>query len=275
MIKVISKARKSGRYLHVPTMYLQVLAGTNDETLTSDTYSHTPDHQHTNSISNNGPIQTRIIGASATSDKGADMHAHTKKESRGIHIISGLCTKASNIYRGVLLEHVCREPPNTTHGDTNRHAQGATVSHVPGERALHYCGASRFTNRGASSSLCYHYERLAEPRRTIYAEPNTTHTFMESRLHHMAEQHPALAKCKSTSPSEPFSITLGAQPRIADTQAYGRPLRQHPGASTIANGAPALTIHRRYLELNTAGERTFTHHAKPRIGPTPTLRSTL
>jgi len=214
LIQGISKARKSRRYLKVPKMYLQVLAGSHDETLTCDTYSHTPDYQHTSSTSSNGLIQSRIIGASATSDKGADRHTRTAKGSRGIHIATGPFPKASYIYRGVLLEQVCREPPHITHGDTNRLAQGATASHALGERALNHCGASRLTKCGASTSLRYHSERLAEPRKTIHVEPNTTNTFMESRLHHMAVQHPALATCKITSPSKPLIIKRVREPEL-------------------------------------------------------------
>ena len=129
LIQGISKATKSRRYMQVPKMYLHVPSSTNDGTLTCDTYSHTPDHQHTSNTSSNEPIQSRIIGAFATSDKGAEKHTRTAKGSRGAHHIdNGPFSNASYIYRGVLIGQVCGEPPHTTHGDTNRLAQGATAS---------------------------------------------------------------------------------------------------------------------------------------------------
>ena len=203
LIQGISTARKSRRYLQVPKMGLHVPAGTSDETLTGDAYTHAPEYQHTSSTSSNGPIQSSTIGSSATSEKGAERHTRTAKGSRGVHIDNGPFPRASH-----------HRPPHTTHGDTNRLAHGATASHAPGERALHHCGASRFTKCGASTSLRYQHERLAEPQRTIHVEHTTTHTFMESRHHQMAEQHPALATCKSTSPSEPLNTKGVRRPEL-------------------------------------------------------------
>ena len=259
-------------------MYLQVPPCTNDETLTCDTYSHTLDYQHISSTSSNGLIQSRIIGELATSDKGADRLTRTAKGSRRIHIDRGPFPKAYYIYRSVLLEQVCKELPHTTHGDTNRLAKGATTSHAPGERALHHCGASRFTKCGASTSLRYQHERLAEPQRTIHAEHTTTHTFMESRHHQMAEQHPALATCKSTSPSEPLNTKGVRRPeltRVPRTPMHTEDLLANTPELRLSPMEPRPSLHIGDMTSSTTRSGSANLHITRSLGWAPHRHSDL